>query len=547
MAENFTSFTEVDPNSKITKTASTITVAALSRNEDAYVYKDFDVDYFLGNFEIDFALNVGSYGGLGSGVGYLIAMSNAVEELRWLYLNRATEHFWYVYIASALGGGNVQIGIQFYNGGDPPVNDLTGYILSQGTDYYVTVKRDESVGTYGTMYLYLYDDAARTNLLDTLTLTIPNSKVNFRYLYGVQTYNSGGATYHWTGTVSDLDIVSAAYSGGAPTVTVQAVSDVTSSTATGNGNVTDLGSPPATQHGHCWATYANPTTLDSKTENGVPSATGAFTSSITGLKANVYYYVRAYITSDLGTFYSNQTATFTASQGVPDVTTKQVTNIAATTAVGHGSINYDGGSSITAHGVCWSTSSSPTTSDSHTDNGANTELGDFDSLITGLTAGQTYYVRAYATNSTGTGYGSNVTFQANVAGVPIVTTEECTGMTDFTAIGNGTIVSLGGASVTQHGHCWAATVNPTTSDSKTSLGTGAVGSFASQITSLTPGNTYYVRAYATNAYGTAYGDNVTINEGAIAGEVKGNLTILDKYLAYTDSSGNKRALLGVPF
>ena len=91
--------------------------------------------------------------------------------------------------------------------------------------------------------------------------------------------------------------------GVAPAVTTQAATAVAKITATGNGNVTNLGSPAATQHGHCWSTSANPTIADSKTENGVPAATGPFTSAITGLTPNTLYHTRAYVTNSDGTSY----------------------------------------------------------------------------------------------------------------------------------------------------------------------------------------------------------------------------------------------------
>lgn len=80
-----------------------------------------------------------------------------------------------------------------------------------------------------------------------------------------------------------------------PSVSTQAVTNIHPSYATGNGNVTGLGFPVATEHGHCWSTSQNPTVSDSKTELGAPTATGAFTSDITGLTNGLTYYVRAYI------------------------------------------------------------------------------------------------------------------------------------------------------------------------------------------------------------------------------------------------------------
>jgi hypothetical protein len=79
------------------------------------------------------------------------------------------------------------------------------------------------------------------------------------------------------------------------------------------------------------------------------------------------------------------------------------------TAVCKGNVTDDGGGTISARGVCWSTSEDPTTADSHTTDGTGT--GEFTSRMTGLKAFTTYYVRAYATNSAGTSYGENKTFK----------------------------------------------------------------------------------------------------------------------------------------
>jgi len=90
------------------------------------------------------------------------------------------------------------------------------------------------------------------------------------------------------------------------------------------------------------------------------------------------------------------------------VTTTAVTSITATTASSGGNVTEDGGSAVTARGVCWSTSTSPTLIDNHTSDGTGT--GTFTSSLTGLNQHTTYYVRAYATNSTGTAYGNQQSF-----------------------------------------------------------------------------------------------------------------------------------------
>lgn len=93
---------------------------------------------------------------------------------------------------------------------------------------------------------------------------------------------------------------------------------------------------------------------------------------------------------------------------IPTLTTTTVSNVAATTAKSGGTISDDGGATITARGVCWSTAQSPTISNSKTSDG--TGIGSYTSSISGLTANTTYYARAYATNSEGTAYGNQVTF-----------------------------------------------------------------------------------------------------------------------------------------
>ena len=92
---------------------------------------------------------------------------------------------------------------------------------------------------------------------------------------------------------------------GIPTISTQSMSDVVGDTATGNGTVEDLSDDNLTQHGHCWATSASPTTADSKTTLGAKSTLGTFVSSLTGLTPGTGYYVRAYGTNSVGTSYGD--------------------------------------------------------------------------------------------------------------------------------------------------------------------------------------------------------------------------------------------------
>jgi hypothetical protein len=104
----------------------------------------------------------------------------------------------------------------------------------------------------------------------------------------------------------------------------------------------------------------------------------------------------------------NGTSWVSSSTVLPNVTTTAITTITATSAISGGNVTSQGGSIVTARGVCYSTSPNPTLSNSFTTNSAGT--GTFTSNLTGLLSNTTYYVRAYATNSYGTKYGNQINF-----------------------------------------------------------------------------------------------------------------------------------------
>ena len=237
---------------------------------------------------------------------------------------------------------------------------------------------------------------------------------------------------------------------------------------------------------------------------------GEYSHQVMNLGDGQTYRYEAYMICNDETVYGGE-ITFTTEQ-IPDpespiVTTADVTDITQTTAVSGGNVTDDGGASVTARGVCWSTSQNPTISDNHTSDGNGT--GSFTSNLTNLTANTTYYVRAYATNENGTSYGEQKSFTTlqNIE-LPTVTTADVTDITQNTAVSGGNITDDGGAAVTARGVCWSKDPNPTIDNSFISNGNGT-GSFTIEISGLTSATTYYVRAYATNSEGTSYGDQKT--------------------------------------
>lgn len=204
---------------------------------------------------------------------------------------------------------------------------------------------------------------------------------------------------------------------------------------------------------------------------------------------------------------------FTIVQGTPPtVTTAAVTSIASQSAVCGGNVTLQGTSAVTKRGVCWSTSQNPTIANDTTINGSGT--GVFSSTLSGLQPATTYYVKAYATNGVGTSYGNEQTFTTLTAPViPTLTTDNASSITQTTAVSGGNVTSDGNSPVTDRGVCWSTSQNPTIANYKTTDGSGT-GVFTSNLTGLVAANTYYVRAYATNAIGTAYGNEISFTTSA---------------------------------
>jgi|GEM_PF-3813809 len=189
------------------------------------------------------------------------------------------------------------------------------------------------------------------------------------------------------------------------------------------------------------------------------------------------------------------------------LTTTAISSITSTSAASGGTITDQGANAVTARGVCWNSASGPTIANSFSVNGAGT--GAFSSALSGLTPNTVYYVRAYATNANGTSYGNEISFTTSLAlSAPTVTTTAVSSVGQSTASSGGTVTSDGNATVTARGVCWNTSPGATTANTNTVDGTGT-GAFTSSISGLSSSTTYYLRAYATNSQGTAYGADVS--------------------------------------
>lgn len=191
----------------------------------------------------------------------------------------------------------------------------------------------------------------------------------------------------------------------------------------------------------------------------------------------------------------------------PEVTTGEISYISTTFATCSGNIPSDGGTQVITRGVVWNTTGNATINDNKSDEGGGS--GSFNSLISGLTPGTTYYVRAYATNGAGTSYGSQIILETlSVVVPPTVSTSAINNILVFSAESGGNVSNWGGDTIEAKGVCWNTAGSPTISDSISIDGSG-LGAFTSYLTPLKENTTYYIRAYATNSAGTGYGEEIS--------------------------------------
>lgn len=228
----------------------------------------------------------------------------------------------------------------------------------------------------------------------------------------------------------------------------------------------------------------------------------------------------AHITSNNG---SKQLSIIATGPVLATLNTLAATNVKTTTATLNGEILTDGNPKYSERGFVYSESSMPTLGTCiQKITSTLTDSKTYSATVAGLTKGKTYYVRAYAINAGKEAYSTNeVSFSPSDA-LPQVSTQAVTDIYRGSgrATFHGTILDEGEPTYTERGFVYATTHNPMVdSDTKVVAAGKGVGEFVVNATDLTVGNTYYVRAYATNAQGTAYGEEVSADFSAILPEV----------------------------
>ena len=263
--------------------------------------------------------------------------------------------------------------------------------------------------------------------------------------------------------------------------------------------VKDNGGAKVVECGFCYAT--NGGTADTIHCDG---NNGSFFVELKNLPSATSYTCRAFAENSAGRSYSDEFTFTTLSDPFPVVKTYMPTEITYSTALASGNVVSDGGQEVRERGVCYSQNEHPTINDAHIASGSG--LGRFECALTDLSANTRYNVRAYAVCSEGVYYGNEQYFWTEVLPMEVLTLT----VSDVTASrvkAEGRVVRDGGYLVTERGFCWGTEHLPTIEGYHVWAGYG-LGEFSHYFSGLEQGVTHYVRAYAINEAGVAYGEEV---------------------------------------
>jgi hypothetical protein len=302
-----------------------------------------------------------------------------------------------------------------------------------------------------------------------------------------------------------------------PTVTTNAVTSITQTSANVGGNVTSDGNSAVTRRGILYSTaLIGDTTTGTKIISGTVG-TGSYTIALSSLTPNTTYFSKAFAVNAIGVSYGDNVQFVTsAALSSPTVSTNVATAIGITTATSGGNVINDGNTTVFRRGLIYSTS--PITDTNSVIGGGRiisgtTGTGTYTSSLTGLTSNTLYYIVAFAVNSVGVSIGNQRTFTTLPAPTaPLVTTLPATFITISTAVIGGNVTSDGNSTVTRRGLIYS-TVSPI-SDTNSIVGGkliilgSGLGTFNSSLSSLTSNTTYYVKAFALNSIGITYGNEV---------------------------------------
>lgn len=285
-----------------------------------------------------------------------------------------------------------------------------------------------------------------------------------------------------------------------PTITLKSISDIWDTHAKAQIALEFDGGSQISEMGICWNTQPSPVVENNKrtTKDTVVSL------EIKDLHPNTQYFVRAYAINKAGVSYSEEYEFTTFS--LPEVKTEEIAEIQFVSALLKGKLLFNGNDLVTSKGFCWGEKSESTIDDDFI--AIDTLSDTFTYFLSNLKDETQYYVRAYAQNKIGVVYGEEITFITQTSLLPVVVTSQAYDIDYQSASVNCAVNFDGGTSVMERGVVYSISQNPITSDMKVS-NNGWNDSYTCNLTNLQENTTYYVRAYAKNRKGTAYGNQIS--------------------------------------
>ncbi len=337
------------------------------------------------------------------------------------------------------------------------------------------------------------------NLNENVSAVISDLIENTTYYYRIFATNAGGTEF-------GDDMTFTATNTAPPTVTTQAASLITQTTATLNGTVNTNGNDATVTFEYGTSTSYG-TTLSAGPGTVTSSSNTNVELNLTGLVPNTTYHYRIVAENDGGTSYGDDMSFKATSIPSPTVTSNAESNVGQTTATLNGLVNANGYNSTVTfeYGTTISYGQTITANPGNVTGTSNTSVS---ANLTGLEPNTTYNFRVKATNDGGTSIGDNISFKTNAL-EPDVTTQAATTLETTAATLNG-LVNAEGASTTVTFEYGLTTSYGTTVNASPNTVTGSSGiSVSVDLSSLSPNTTYNFRLIAENNGGISRGENMT--------------------------------------